>query len=123
MTEGTSSVRLAERSTAPHSSRCTTSAFSRSTSTTARCRESVVSGSYVALSNRTWRIIGPLPVAPVSKGTCLGMSWLFVPPGTSTQPSHGPPPDGPADGHHGTVLSAVWPLPLRPRHPLTSGPE
>src|SRR6266849_4555993 len=55
MTEGTASLSEAECSTSPDDSLCRISAFSARTRPTARCRQTVVRGSYVMLSSSTLR--------------------------------------------------------------------
>ncbi len=55
ITEGAGSRVVAECSSMPSASACSTSAFSPSTRQTARCKPTVVSGSYVMLSSNTRR--------------------------------------------------------------------
>src|SRR6266487_4059139 len=55
MTEGTASLTDAECNISPDDSLCKISAFSAKTRPTARCRQTVVRGSYVMLSSNTLR--------------------------------------------------------------------
>src|SRR6266704_613995 len=55
MTEGTASFTEAECNMSPDDSLCNMSAFSAKTRPTARCRQTVVRGSYVMLSSNTLR--------------------------------------------------------------------